>query len=54
MGSVSIQGRVNSAQWKAIERKGETKTETLQRITEHYLATSGDALSAIDPWPRYV
>ena len=51
MGSVSIQGRIDSAQWKVIERQGESKTETLQRITAHYLATSGDDLSAIAPTP---
>ena len=51
MGSVSIQARIDGAQWKTIERKGETKTETLQRITAHYLATSGDDLSAIAPTP---
>jgi len=51
MGSVSIQARIDGAQWKAIERKGESKTETLQRITAHYLATSGDDLSAIAPTP---
>ena len=51
MASISIQGRIDSAVWDAMKAGGETNTQVLQRISTHYLATSGDDLAQIAPTP---
>ncbi|MGB3300236.1 MAG: hypothetical protein WBA76_18390 [Phormidesmis sp.] len=51
MTSISIQARIDSAVWEAMKADGETNTQVLQRISIHYLATSGDELSQIAPTP---
>lgn len=51
MTSISVQARIDSAVWAAMKADGETNTQVLQRISTHYLATSGDDLSQIAPTP---
>ena len=51
MTSISIQGRIDSAMWEEMKADGETNTQVLQRISTHYLATSGDDLAQIAPTP---
>ena len=52
MASVSIQGRVNGCLWKSLKRENETNTQLLQRLTDHYQATSGDQLNTIAATPQ--
>lgn len=51
MTSTSIQGRIDSEVWEEIKQSGETNTQVLQRISSHYLATSGAELEHIAPTP---
>lgn len=51
MTSISIQARIDSVVWEAMKTDGETNTQVLQRISTHYLATSGDDLLQIAPTP---
>lgn len=51
MASTSIQGRVDGALWQSLKGKHETNTQLLQRLTDHYQATTGTELSAIAPTP---
>ena len=51
MTSISVQARIDSAVWEAMKAEDETNTQVLQRISTHYLATSGDALAQIAPTP---
>ena len=51
MTSISIQARIDSAVWEAMKQDGETNTQVLQRISTHYLATSGAELEQIAPTP---
>ena len=49
MVSTSIQGRVDSDVWNELKQTEETNTQVLQRLTAHYVATSGDELLEIAP-----
>jgi len=49
MVSTSIQGRVDSEVWHELKQTAETNTQVLQRLTAHYVATSGDELLEIAP-----
>ena len=49
MVSTSIQGRVDSEVWDELKQTEETNTQVLQRLTAHYVATSGDELLEIAP-----
>jgi len=49
MVSTSIQGRVDSEVWNELKQTEETNTQVLQRLTAHYVATSGDELLEIAP-----
>ena len=49
MVSTSIQGRVDSEVWHELKQTEETNTQVLQRLTAHYVATSGDELLEIAP-----
>lgn len=51
MTSISVQARIDSDVWELMKADGETNTQVLQRISTHYLATSGDALAQIAPTP---
>ena len=51
MTSISIQGRIDSEMWEELKQDGETNTQVLQRISSHYLATSGAELEQIAPTP---
>lgn len=51
MASVSIQARIDGEVWEGMRIDGETNTQLLQRISSHYLATSGNELKAVASTP---
>jgi hypothetical protein len=51
MPSISVQCRIDSQLWESIRHEGESNTQLLQRLVEHYTATDGEGLRAIAPTP---
>ncbi|MEL7520008.1 MAG: hypothetical protein AAGJ80_00060 [Cyanobacteria bacterium J06553_1] len=51
MASFSIKGRVDKELWESLTLPGESATEQLQRMVNHFVATQGQALETIAPTP---